>query len=336
VTEPGAGDAIESIVGRSGPMEGVRRLVRRVAPTDSTVLIVGESGTGKEVVARAIHDLSPRRARPFVACDCSTLAPTLLESELFGHVKGCFSGAHATKRGLLEVASTGTLLLDEVANLGLETQAKLLRVLETRQVRRVGDTVEHEVDLRLVAASNRDLKQLAQEGRFREDLFYRLNVVPIQLPPLRERPGDVALLAEFFLERRRGVGEVRPCAFSAAAMAALEAYDWPGNVRELRNIVERLAIFCESERIELWHLPAELEPVGVGSPRGPVPASWAEFKELKRRTVQAVISDLERRFLTEALERSGGNVSRAADLIGMQRTNLHALLRKHGLGSSAA
>jgi DNA-binding NtrC family response regulator len=335
VAEQALGGAIDGIVGRSGPMVDVLRLVRRVAPTDSTVLIVGESGTGKEVVARALHGLSPRRNRPFVACDCSTLAPTLLESELFGHVKGCFSGAHATKRGLLEVASSGTLLLDEVANLGLETQAKLLRVLETRRVRRVGDTVEHEVDLRLIAASNRDLKQLAQEGRFREDLFYRLNVVPIQLPPLRERRGDVALLAEAFLDRRRGAGDVRPCAFSPAAMAALEAYEWPGNVRELKNIVERLAIFCESERIEHWHLPPELEPAEARAAGAPVPASWAEFKELKRRTVEGVVRDLERRFLTDALARTGGNVSRAADLVGMQRTNLHALLRKHGLGSSA-
>jgi transcriptional regulator with GAF, ATPase, and Fis domain len=336
VSEVVPAEGIAGIVGRSPAMEEVVRLVRRVAPTDSTVLIVGESGTGKEVVARAIHELSPRRGRPFLACDCSTLAPTLLESELFGHVKGCFSGAYATKRGLLEVASSGTLLLDEVANLGLETQAKLLRVLETRRVRRVGDTVEHEVDLRLIAASNRDLKQMAQEGRFREDLYYRLNVVPILLPPLRDRHGDVALLARTFLDRIGRSAPVRPRDFAPAALAALESYPWPGNVRELRNIVERLAIFCEVEQVEVGHLPTELKPEAARQVEAPIPSSWAEFRVLKRRTVDAVISDLERRFLSEALARSGGNVSRAAELVGMQRTNFHALLRKHGLGSSSS
>ena len=325
--------SFEGMIGASRPMEEVFRLLRRVAPTDSTVLVEGESGTGKEMVARAIHRLSPRRDQAFLACDCSALVPTLLESELFGHVKGSFSGAVATKQGLFEAAHRGTLFLDEVSNISLETQGKLLRVLETRMVRRVGDTAEREVDIRLVAASNRDLTQLVREGKFREDLFYRLNVVPVTVPPLRERTDDVPRLALTFLERFRRHNPVKAEGFTPETFAALEAYAWPGNVRELKNIVERLAILCDAERIEPHHLPPELRP-GLPSRQGtPLPRTWEEFKRFKREIREATIDDLERRFLLEALGRTDGNVTRAAEDVGMLRTNFHALLRKHGIGS---
>jgi len=321
----------EGILGESKPMQQVFALIKRVAPTDGSVLITGESGTGKEMVVRAIHRLSRRSGQVLLACDCSALAPTLLESELFGHVKGSFSGAIATKQGLFEAAHRGTLFLDEVGNLAMDTQGKLLRVLETKRVKKVGDTAEHEIDIRLVAATNRDLAEMVKEGTFREDLYYRLNVVPIFLPPLRDRHGDTPLLATTFLERfcrRMGVGSKR---FSPDAMYQMESYTWPGNVRELRNIVERLAILCEGDTIEVWHLPAELRRVPFQPALPELPRTWEAFKRLKRQLEYAAVKELEHRFLSAALARSGGNVTKAAEEIGMQRTHLHALMRKHKL-----
>jgi DNA-binding NtrC family response regulator len=322
----------EGLIGGSQAMERVFAVIRRVAPSPGTVLITGESGTGKEMVARAIHTLSPRAREAFVACDCSALAPTLLESELFGHVKGSFSGAVATKQGLFEVASRGTLFLDEVANIGLETQGKLLRALETRQIRRVGDTEERSVDIRLVAATNRELAEMLREGTFREDLYYRLNVVPVHLPPLRERRGDVARLAMAFLARLQAAAQTRVQGFTPEAMRRLEAYSWPGNVRELKNIVERLAILCEADHVEPRHLPPEIGQAPAPAVLPQLPTQWAEFKEYKRQARDALLQELDRRFLGEALQRSAGNVTRAAEDVGMLRTNLHALLRKYGLG----
>ncbi|HOX45507.1 MAG TPA: sigma-54 dependent transcriptional regulator [Myxococcota bacterium] len=320
------------IVGASRAMERVFGLIRRVAPTQGTVLITGESGTGKEMVARAIHDQSPRRDRPFLACDCSSLAPSLLESELFGHAKGSFTGALGAKQGLFEAASSGSLFLDEVSNISYEIQGKLLRVLEARRVKPVGDTEEREVDIRLIAATSRDLAVMVGEGTFREDLFYRLNVVPIHLPPLREREGDVLRLATLFLERFRRQNEVQVKGFSPEAMRLLESYRWPGNVRELKNIVERLAILCDAERIEPQHLPPEIRQARGLTGLRPLPRDWETFKELKRQVRDAAVQELERRFLLEALQRSGGNVSRASEDVGMQRTQFHQLLRKYGLG----
>jgi transcriptional regulator with PAS, ATPase and Fis domain len=313
-------------------MQRVFALIRRVAPTDGTVLVTGESGTGKEMVVRAIHRLSRRKNHPLMACDCSALAPTLLESELFGHVKGSFSGAIATKQGLFEAAHRGTLFLDEVSNLSIETQGKLLRVLETRKVKKVGDTDEKEYDIRLVTASNRDLSEMVKEGAFREDLYYRLNVVPIFLPPLRQRPGDIPLLAMALLERCCKKLEVNVQGFTPEAMSLMEGHSWPGNVRELRNIVERMAILCDADRIEPRHLPPEIRQA---APRGKsvqqLPRTWEEFKKLKQQVRDNAVQDLECRFIAEALRRSEGNVSKAAEEIGIQRTNLHALIRKYGL-----
>ncbi|MBM4370102.1 MAG: sigma-54-dependent Fis family transcriptional regulator [Deltaproteobacteria bacterium] len=322
--------SFEEIVGQSRPMERVFSLIRRVAPTQSTVLITGESGTGKDLVARAIHRQSGRKDRPFLACDCSALVPTLLESELFGHVRGSFSGAIATKLGLFQAANGGTLFLDEVSNISLEIQGKLLRTLETRRIKKVGDTEELDVDIRLVAATNRDLRVLVRDGAFREDLFYRLNVFPIDMPPVRERKDDVPLLLQFFLDRFRAANTVKAVGFTPEALLALESYSWPGNVRELKNMVERMAILCDSERIDTPQLPAEARPA-TAAPTSSLPTTWEDFKHLKRQVSEATAQEMERRFLTEVLARCGGNVTRAAEDIGIQRTNLHFLLRKHGL-----
>ncbi|MEN6452147.1 MAG: sigma-54 dependent transcriptional regulator [Thermoguttaceae bacterium] len=322
----------EGIIGESRAMERVFALARRVAPTDGTVLLIGESGTGKEMFVRAIHRLSRRNDQLLLACDCSALAPTLLESELFGHVKGSFSGAIVTKQGLFEAAHRGTLFLDEIGNLSMETQGKLLRALETKRVKKVGDTVEREVDIRLVSATNRDLMEMVRAGEFREDLYYRLNVVPIYLPPLRDRAGDIPLLVTAFLERFCKKNQVGVKGFSSEAMTLMESYPWPGNVRELRNIVERLAILCDQDRIEPRHLPEEIRRVPVRASSGaPLPQTWEEFKRLKQQVRDSAVQQLERRFLADALQRCASNVSRAAEEIGIQRTNLHALLRKHGL-----
>jgi transcriptional regulator with PAS, ATPase and Fis domain len=331
--KPQIHEGFEGIIGESRPMERVFALARRVAPTDGTVLLTGESGTGKDLFVRAIHRLSRRRECPLLACDCSALAPTLLESELFGHVKGSFSGAIAAKQGLFEAADRGTLFLDEVGNLSMETQGKLLRVLETKRVKKVGDTAEREVDIRLISATNRELSEMVHEGAFREDLYYRLNVVPIQLPPLRARQGDISRLAISFLDRFCRKNQMNAKGFSPEAMCLMESYAWPGNVRELRNIVERLAILCSQDRIEPQDLPEEIRKTAPRTPMRRLPRTWEEFKRLKQQVREAAANRLERRFISEALQRCEGNVSRAAEKIGMQRTNLHALIRKYGLNA---
>ncbi len=321
----------EGILGESRSMERVFALIRRVAPTEGTVLVTGESGTGKEIVVRAIHRLSRRKEHALLACDCSSLAPTLLESELFGHVKGSFSGAIAAKEGLFEAANGGTLFLDEVANISLETQGKLLRALESRHVKRVGDTSEQAVDIRLIAATNRDLAEMVSESSFREDLYYRLNVVPIFLPPLRDRESDIPMLAMAFLDRYCRQIEMEPKRFSPDAMRMMESYAWPGNVRELRNIVERLAILSDGAVIDPHHLPDEIRRTPTLATVTAVPDTWEEFKRLKQEVRDAAVDQLERRFLNEMLDRHDGNVSRAAEAVGMQRTNFHALMRKYGI-----
>jgi transcriptional regulator with PAS, ATPase and Fis domain len=313
-------------------MRDVFALISRIAPSDATVLVTGESGTGKEMVVRAIHQLSRRRDNAFLACDCTALAPTLLESELFGHVKGSFSGAIATKNGLFEAAHQGTLMLDEVSNLSMETQGKLLRVLETRQIRMVGDTAEREVDIRLIATTNRSLAEMVKIGAFRADLYYRLNVVPVALPPLRERKGDIPPLALAFLEQFSRRMELVMSGFAPEAMRQLEVYPWPGNVRELHNIVERLAVLYGGTRIELEHLPMEVREARVALSATELPRSWEDCKVLKKQ----IIDDLECRFLTAALDRCSQNVTHAAESVGMQRSNFHALLRHYGLKPGAA
>jgi transcriptional regulator with PAS, ATPase and Fis domain len=261
------------------------------------------------------------------------LAPGVLESELFGHVRGSFTGAVASKRGLFEVADKGTLFLDEVSSVGLETQGKLLRALETRRVRRVGDTEERAVDIRLIAATNRSLVEMIAEGSFREDLYYRLNVIPIALPPLRERREDIARLALAFLERHQARASSLVRSISPEALAVLEDYPWPGNVRELKNMVERIAILCPTTRVEPVHLPPELRQGTQPAPRLRAPVTWEEARRQKRLAQEKVAREIEVRFLVQALEDARGNVTRAAEAVGMQRTNFHALMRRYEITS---
>jgi DNA-binding NtrC family response regulator len=321
------------IISDSPQMKEIISIVKRVAPTDTSVYITGESGTGKEVISRAIHRLSLRSDKPFIACDCSSLAPTLLESELFGHVKGSFTGAISTKQGLFEAAGKGTLFLDEISNINLETQGKLLRVLETRQVRKVGDTKEYNIDIRLITASNRDLSKMVKDGTFREDLFYRLQGVPIILPPLRDRKIDIIKLAMFFLTSFKKNNDVKAKHFSPDAIEILEKYSWPGNIRELKNMVERIAIFCDAELIEPYHLPDEL----LNSPgefnENSMPSNWEDFKKFKHFIQNEAVKRLERKFISDALKIAGGNISKAAKNIGMQRTNFHTLLQKYNISN---
>jgi DNA-binding NtrC family response regulator len=326
-------NSFEGMIGVSRAMQQVFTLIQRVAPTDGTVLISGESGTGKEMVARAVHQLSARSTQPFISCDCSTLAPNLLESELFGHAKGSFSGAIATKKGLFEAAHQGTLFLDELANISMEIQGKLLRVLETRRVKKVGDTEEREVDIRLIGATNRHLLDMMEAKTFREDLYYRLHVVPIHLPPLRERKEDISILATRFLSHfvKKNPGTIH--GFTVEAMTKMEQYPWPGNVRELKNIVERMAILCDSDRIDLRHLPPEINQTRFESPFSSAPETWEEVKNLKKHFRERAVQELEYQFVTEALERAGGNITKAAEQVGMQRTNFHALMSKYDISA---
>jgi DNA-binding NtrC family response regulator len=308
------------IVGRGPAMTRVRDVIARVADTDLSVLVRGESGTGKELVAQALHQRSARRARPFVAINCAAIGRELVESELFGHEKGAFTGAAARRIGRFEAASGGTMFLDEIGDMPLETQAKVLRALEARTIERVGSTRPIEVDVRLVAATHRDLEAEVKRGRFREDLYYRLRVVEIALPPLRERLDDVPALSIRFLERVAARLGRTPKPLSAGALAALSRHAFPGNVRELRNALEQAAVLAEGPAIEAADLRLELDS-SLPSTAG------ASFAEAKRATIEA----FERRFLGEALREHGGNVSRTAEAIGMVRQSLQQKLRELGL-----
>ncbi len=318
------------LIGRSERMREVSALVRKVAATSSTVLIIGESGTGKELVARAVHAESPRRAERFFAVDCGALTPSLLESELFGHVKGAFTGAVASKRGIFEVAHRGTVFLDEICNLSLELQAKLLRFVQEREFLPVGGTEPRRVDVRLIFATNRDLAEMVREGAFREDLYYRLHVFPVQLPPLRERSEDIPLLAYHLLGKVRERSGVRVSGISDGAMQLLQRYEWPGNVRQLESAIEWAAINCDGGSIEPRHLPKTVARRGFAE-EIPVPLSNAELLSRKRELREAAVAELEREFVLAALERNGWNVSRAAAQVGMQRQNFQSLMRKLGV-----
>ena len=310
------------IIGTSPAMSRVRDVIARVADTDLSVLIRGESGTGKELVAQALHQRSRRRARPFVAINCAAISRELVESELFGHEKGAFTGASARRIGRFEASSGGTMFLDEIGDMPLETQAKVLRVLEERTIERVGSTRPIEVDVRLLAATHRDLEAEVKRGRFREDLYYRLRVVEITLPPLRERQADVPALATRFLQgvATRLGREQKP--LSAAALSALSRHSFPGNVRELRNVLEQAAVLAEGPAIETSDLRLE------GDTAAPMP-SGTSFVEAKRRTIEA----FERRFLGDALREHGGNVSRTAEAIGMVRQSLQQKLKELGMSA---
>jgi two-component system NtrC family response regulator len=324
------------IIGRSRAMEDIVHQVLKIAPTDFTVTIYGESGTGKDLIAQAIHENSRRADKPYVGVDLSALSPTLLESELFGHVKGAFTGATQTRPGYFTIANGGTLFLDEVANISLELQGKLLRVLESHQVRPVGSEREHEVDVRVVTATNRDLAQLVEEGKLREDLYYRFNVIPMVVPPLRERTEDIPLLAAHFLEEAKKRSGTNIRGFASETMAKLLAYHWPGNVRELRNVVERMVATAEGDLILAEHLPTTIHGRAAPPPDDPptmIPATVEELKRAKRQIKETVSDELEKRFVLHALERAGWNVTHAAQLVGMARPNFHTLMRRYGIKS---
>jgi DNA-binding NtrC family response regulator len=320
------------IVGKSASMQEVSRLVQKVAATDSTVLIIGESGTGKELIARAVHQLSPRKLEKFFAIDCGALSVDLLQSELFGHVKGAFTGAIGNKMGVFEVADHGTVFLDEIANLDPDIQAKLLRFIQERELLPVGSTEPRKVDVRLIFATNRDLGQMVSEGSFREDLYYRLCVVPIYLPPLRERKEDIALLAYHLLGKVQGKIGKKIRAISDGALKLLQEYDWPGNIRQLENVMEWAIISCDRDIVEPCHLPRDLFRQNVVRQMA-VPHTNVELLAAKRKLRDQAIADLERVFVLQALERNDWNVSRAAREVGVKRQNFQALMRKHHVSS---
>jgi DNA-binding NtrC family response regulator len=316
----------ENIIGASPPMQAVFALIAKCAPTHSTVLINGESGTGKELIARAIHYNSLRKGEMFVTVDCNTLSESLLESELFGHTKGSFTGAVAAKRGMFEIANNGTLFLDEFGNIPLVTQAKLLRVIQEREFRPVGSTVLQKTNVRLIAATNKDLKAMVVEGSFREDLYYRINVFPIHSPALRERRDDIPALAMHFLkqycrELDRPVAEL-----SDGAMSLLMQHDWPGNVRELENAMQRALILCSDRLIRQAHLGGLVE----AAPQAlDVPRTSDDLKRIKKLTREKSVEEVEKLFVTESLRRNGSSVTRSAEETGMQRSNFQALMKKY-------
>jgi DNA-binding NtrC family response regulator len=319
-----------NIVGKSKKMQEIYRIIAKVAMTESTVLIYGQSGTGKELIARAIHFNSPRREKQFVPVDCAVLSENLLESELFGHIRGSFTGAVTTKPGLFEVADGGTVFLDEVGNISLAIQAKLLRVLQEREFTPVGGTKAKKVDIRLIAATNKDLEKMIKGETFREDLYYRLNIVPISLPLLKERQDDIALLSVHFLKKYTEEMGKPIKGFTPEAMEKLMRYPWPGNVRELENVIERTVVMIEDEMVRVEHLilPGEQEKEG-GEEH--VPMTSEELKELKKQAREKAVEEIEKAFVINALERHQWNVTRAAEEVGMLRPNFQALMRKYSL-----
>jgi two-component system response regulator PilR (NtrC family) len=319
--EVGERYGLEQLVGVSAAMASLFEMVRAIAPASSTVLVTGESGTGKELVARAIHGLSTRSNGPFVGVNCGAMQDTLLESELFGHMKGAFTDAHQAKKGLFEAAHGGTLFLDEVGETSPAMQVKLLRALQDRRIRRVGGTEEIDVDVRVIAATNAPLESLVAEKRFREDLFYRLQVIPIHAPPLRERREDIPLLADHFLRRFASQMGKRVVKVSDEAMERLKRYPWPGNVRELENVIERAVALESTEAVLPDRLPAGIRlptPPGQGPSLGP---GFSLDEHL--RTIEAQL-------LAEAIERSAGDRAEAARLLGVTPRSLRYLLQKHG------
>ena len=320
---------LENIVGTSKAIQKVFNLIAKVASTGSTVLIRGESGTGKELVAKAIHYNSPRKDHPFVVVDCGTIPETLIESELFGHFKGAFTGATENKKGLVELADEGSLFLDEVGNLNLSVQAKLLRVMQEREFRPLGGKNSLRADVRFIAATHKNLEVMTKEGTFREDLFYRLNIFPVTMPPLRERKEDIPLLAYHFLQKYSSEMEKNVTHISAETMRMLITHDWPGNVRELENTIQRAIILCHGKNLQPEHFPF-FEAASVKD----VPRTIDELKDRKKGLRLKSVEDIEKAFLTEALKRNDWNISKAALDVRMQRTNFHALLKKHKISKA--
>jgi two-component system response regulator HydG len=307
----------EVIIGQSEPMRKIEEVMRKVSPTDTTVLISGESGTGKELVARAIHRHSGRKDKPFVVIDCGSLVENLLESELFGHVKGSFTGATATKYGRLELANGGTVFFDEIGNISMNVQTKLLRVLQEREITKVGSSQVIKVDLRVIAATNEDLQKAVQAGTFRDDLFYRLSVVPITLPALRERRDDIPPLANYFLKKYNQKRKKNIHAISAKALKALVEYDWPGNVRELENAIERAVVLTENDTIE----PSDLLYYGLNAMTTP-----ESDRERPRR-----LADVEKEHIARTLKMFHGHKGKTAEWLGIDRKTLRLKLKRYAI-----
>ncbi len=314
----------DAIIGSSGPMRTVLELVEQSAGSDARILITGDNGTGKELIAREIHFRSRRRDRPFVAVNCAAIPDTLLESELFGHEKGAFTGASHARRGKFEMAHTGTIFLDEIADMSIAAQAKVLRVIQELRFERVGSEDSLHVDVRIIAATNKDLSEEVAARRFREDLFFRLNVIPVQMPALRERLEDIPELAKYFLERfaeTRGAADRR---FTDEAIAALQAHPWPGNIRELKNLVERVTIMCDDVEISGDVVRSLLgEPVGA--------AGFAEFADYEGLTLNEAKDEFERRLIHRKLSEHDYNITRTAEHLGLYPSNLHGKIRKLGI-----
>jgi two-component system response regulator PilR (NtrC family) len=313
-----------NIIGRSRPMQEVFGLVDRIARTNSTVLLEGESGTGKELIARAIHYESPRASKRFLSVNCGALPENLLESELFGHERGAFTGAVKEKKGLFRESHQGTLLLDEISEMTPSMQVKLLRVLQEKKVRSVGGAQEEPVDVRIVAATNQDLLQLTETGEFREDLYYRINVIPIRLPPLRRRRDDIPLLVDFFIKKFSESMGIEPKKISVEAMRTLEGYHWPGNVRELENLIERALALSTAEVVTLEDLPAVMMQPQPG------PGELLSLPE-EGLSLEIYLDDIRKQLMTEALERTHGVQTQAADLLGMSFRSFRYYAKKMGL-----
>ena len=316
------------LIGESHGIKRVVDMIKKVAPTDSTVLILGESGTGKELVARAIHVNSKRKNQAFFAVDCGTLSADRLESELFGHVKGAFTGAHKDKAGIFKSADQGTVFLDEISNIPFEVQAKLLRFLETQELLPLGSTSLQKIDIRLILATNRDLTEMVSEGTFREDFYYRIFVYPISIPPLRERKTDIMPIAYHFLKQLSDGLEKHTKGFDNDAVRRLIEHDWPGNVRELRNVIERATILGQSELIGPKELPSLND---VEQLTEQIPSTNEELKRIKKEIRQKAVRKVEKNFILNALVQNNWNVTHAAKNVGLQRSNFQNLMKNHGI-----
>ncbi len=320
------------IIGESGPMQAVREKIQLYANTLNTVLITGESGVGKELVARQIHLRSDRQEKPFVALNCAALPNQLIESELFGHEKGAFTGANSRKTGKFEIASNGIIFFDEVSELALEAQAKLLRVLQEKEFERVGGTTTIETDAKIICATNRDLKSRVETGNFREDLFYRLDVLRLEVPPLRERRDDIPMLLDHFLSRSCSEMKKPLKKFSEETVQKLCKYHWPGNVRELRNLVTRAVILSTENVIDAADLPEITDRENLQKTQSfTIPTSWDEMDEQRKSAAENASREVERRFVKYLLDKFDGNVTKAAEYAGIHRTNFHKIMKRCGI-----
>ncbi len=319
------------LIGDSPKIKKVTSMIQKVAPTDSTVLVYGESGTGKELVARAVHANSNRQDKVFFAVDCGTLSGNLLESELFGHTKGAFTGAYKDKDGILKMADGGTVFLDEISNTSLKVQGKLLRFIETREFIPVGCNQARKVNIRLIFATNKHLKEMVSDGSFREDFYYRIYVYPIILPTLKERKMDILPIAYYFLKQfSKSMGK-NISAFDDRAASALVEYEWPGNIRQLKNIIERAVILCEKEKISFKELPLSQELGEIEALIEHVPTNNDELKQIKKEIRKKAVNRVEKNFVLNALAQNNWNITHASKKTGMQRTNLQNLIKKHGI-----